>query len=190
MISIRKFTEKDIPFVAALYQKANLASDPGLPKPSLQNIGEGFNELFLRNPWRDENLSSLVCEDRSGAVVGFLGISPRRMAIKGRPILAAVSSHLMVEPGRRLGLAGVRLLQQFLSGPQELSIADQSTEIGRKVWDGIGGRTSHIHSLEWVKVLRPSAHALSVAAGKFHVPGWLAYVTGPLVRLSDLSRAR
>src|SRR5262249_205032 len=61
---------------------------------------------------------------------------------------------------------GMRLLQRFLSGPQELSIADFANEIGRKVWDGLGGKTSHIHSLQWVKLLRPGACALSSAEAK------------------------
>lgn len=192
MTNIRSFTEKDIPLVAALYQKVNLSltGDPAHATPSLHKVGEGFSGIFLRNPWRDENLSSLVCEDRNGAIVGFIGISPRRMTLKGRPILAAVSAHLMLEPGLQLGLAGVRLLQQFLSGPQELSIADLANDTGRKVWDGIGGRTSYIHSLEWVKVLRPSARALSLAAGKFRLSPQLLSLSLPLTRLSDAMLAR
>ena len=190
MSIIRNLSEKDIPLVAALYQKLNQNSDPGYAKPSFHAVCEAFEEIFLRNPWRVKNLCSLVCEDSDGAIRGFIGVSPRKMTLKGRPILAAVSAHLMIEQGRQSGLAGVRLLQQFLSGPQQLSIADLATETGRKVWDGIGARTSYIHSLQWVKTLRPSARALSLAAGKFHLSPRLSSIACPLTRLSDAMLAR
>jgi len=189
MNHIRSFTEKDSPPVAALFHKVHLANDPTHANSSTHSTGVVFNEIFLRNPWRDENLSSLVCEDKNGAIIGFIGVTPRRMTIKGRPILAAVSAHLMLEPGRQSGLAGVRLLQQFLSGPQDLSIADFANNLGRKVWEGIGGRMSYIHSLQWVKALRPSARALSLAAGKLRLPR-LSSIARPLSQLSDAMLAR
>ncbi|MGH9752284.1 MAG: hypothetical protein ACREA2_05820 [Blastocatellia bacterium] len=190
MSLIRSLTEKDIPQIAALYQKIHLAGDPLQTQPSLQKLCEEFDAIFLRNPWCEEDLSSLVCEDESGAIVGFIGISPRRMSLKGRPILAAVSAHWMLEPGRQLGMAGIRLLQQFISGPQQLSLADFANDIGRKVWNGIGGRMSYIHCLEWVKTLRPSARALSLVAGKLRLPSPLTSITRPLVQLSDATLAR
>ncbi len=190
MSFIRNLTEKDIPLVASLYHKVNQTNGGAYPQPSLKQIGEGFDEVFLRNPWRDENLSPLVCDDGNGAILGFIGVSPRRMAIRGRSILAAVSAHLMLEPGRQLELTGVRLLRQFFSGPQQLSIADLANETGRKVWAGIGGQTSYIHSLEWVKTLRPSARAVSLAAGKIRLLPKLSSIAHPIVRLSDTILAR
>src|SRR5262249_50555147 len=187
---IRSFTEEDILPVAALFHKVYLAGDPAHARSSLPKVGEVFNEIFLRNPWRDENLPSLVCEDENGAILGFIGVTPRRMTIKGRPILAAVSAHLMLEPGRQSGLAGIRLLQQFLSGPQQLSIADFANDLGRKVWDGIGGGMSYIHSLQWVKVLRPGSRALSLAAGKLRLSPRLSPIVRPLGQLSDAILAR
>jgi len=187
---IRSFTEEDIPPVAALFHKVYLSGDPAHAKTSPRKIGEVFDEIFLRNPWLDENLPSLVCEDENGAILGFIGVTPRRMVIKGRPILAAVSAHLMLEPSRQSGLAGVRLLQQFFSGPQQLSIADFANDLGRKVWGGIGGRMSYIHSLQWVKVLRPSASALSLAARKLRVLPRLSPIMRPLSQLSDTMLAR
>ncbi len=96
----------------------------------------------------------------------------------------------MIEPGRRTELAGMRLLQRFLSGPQELSIADFANDIGRKVWDVLGGKTSPIHSLQWVKLLRPGAYALSSAEGKLCSLRRLSPITRPLGQLSDALLAR
>src|SRR5262245_6547299 len=190
MSLIRSFTRKDIPQVAALYRKVHLAGDPRQAKTPLQKLGEAFDEIFLRNPWHDENLPSLVCEDKNGAVVGFIGVSPRRMSLKGRHILAAVSAHLMLDPNRQLGLAGIQLLQRFFSGPQQLSLTDFANDVGLKVWKGIGGKLSHIHCLNWVKTLRPSARAMSLVAGKLRVPSPLTSITRPLLRLSDAALAR
>lgn len=187
---IRSFTKEDIPAVAALFHKVYLAGDPAHAKSTLGAIGAVFDEIFLRNPWYDKSLSSLVCEGADGAILGFIGITPRRMIIKGRPILAVVSAHLMLEPDRQSRLAGVRLLQQFLSGPQELSLTDFANDLGRKIWDGIGGTMSHIHSLQWVKLLRPSARALSLAAGKLRLPPRLLSIARPLGQLSDAALAR
>ena len=112
---IRKLTGEDIPAVAALFHKVHLANDATAPKSSLAAISAEFEEIFLRNPWADENPHSLVCEDVNGAIFGFIGVTPRKMNIKGRPVVAAVSAHLMLDPGRRTELAGMRLLQRFLS---------------------------------------------------------------------------
>lgn len=190
MSFIRSFTEEDIPPVAALFHKVYLAGDPGHAKSSLDDIGAVFDEVFLRNPWYDENLSSLVFEGAGGAIQGFIGITPRRMIIKGRPILVAVSAHLMLEPNRQSGLSGVQLLQRFLSGPQELSLTDFANDLGRKIWDGIGGMMSHIHSIQWVKLLRPSARALSLAAEKLRLSPRLLSIARPLGQLSDAMLAR
>jgi hypothetical protein len=187
---IRRLTGEDIPAVAALFHKVHLANDATIDKSSLPAISAEFEEIFLRNPWRDENLPSLVCDDGNGAILGFIGVTPRKMNVKGRPLVAAVSAHLMLEPGRRTELAGMRLLQRFLSGPQELSIADFANDIGRMVWDRLGGKTSHIHSLQWVKLLRPGACALSSAQGKLRLLRLLSPVTRPLGRLSDSLLAR
>src|SRR5262245_4412685 len=101
MSIIRNITEKDIPLVASLYRRVNQTKGVTYNEPSLEQVCEGFEDIFLRNPWRDENLSSLVCDDGDGAILGFIGISPRRMTINSRPILVAVSAHLMLEPGRK-----------------------------------------------------------------------------------------
>src|SRR5262245_15071521 len=118
MSRIRKFTREDLAAVAALFHKIYLASDPAQANTPIQHVRDSFNEIFLCHPWRDEDMHSLVCEGRDGELQGFIGVTPRRMMINGRQLLAAVSAHLMLEPDRQTGFAGIRLLQQFLSGPQ------------------------------------------------------------------------
>ena len=105
---IRRLTGEDIPAVAALFHKVHLANDAATPKSSLAAISAEFEEIFLHNPWRDEYPHSLVCEDVNGAILGFIGVTPRKMNIRGRPVVAAVSAHLMLDPGGRTELAGMR----------------------------------------------------------------------------------
>src|SRR5687768_9820643 len=57
--------------------------------------------LFFDVPWRDGSLCSLAYEDRSGHVIASLGVMPRPMKFRGRPIRAAVAHHLVVESSRR-----------------------------------------------------------------------------------------
>ena len=80
----------------------------------------------------------------------------------------------MVDPASR-GLGGVQLVKAFLSGPQDLSFADLANDVSRRLWEGLGGFVSIVHSLYWTQPLRParfnaakSAHGLvarSLATG-------------------------
>ena len=69
----------------------------------------------------------------------------------------------------------VQLVKAFLSGPQDLSFADLANDVSRRLWEGLGGFVSIVHSLYWTQPLRParfnaakSAHGLvarSLATG-------------------------
>jgi hypothetical protein len=71
----------------------------------------------------------------------------------------------MVDPDRR-GIAAFRLLQTFLAGSQDLSLADFSTGASRVLWERLGGTTAVRYSLEWYRPLAPTRAGL----------GWLAHV--------------
>src|SRR2546428_3038603 len=167
MNPIRPFVKSDIPQVVELFQKAFFNN--GQARPSSSILSDYFEELFFHNPWAEEKsieegITSLVYETSDGAVIGFIGIIPRRMLLHGRPIRAAVSMHFMVEPGSRSTLAGVQLLKAFFSGPQDLSLTDSGVAVGRKVWEGIGGATALAYSINWMRLLRPSRYALRLLA--------------------------
>src|SRR5438046_196924 len=42
-----------------------------------------FERIFFQNPWVDADLPSLVYEDETGRVGGFVGVVPRRMLFLG-----------------------------------------------------------------------------------------------------------
>src|SRR5262249_25986930 len=112
----------------------------------------------LHNPWRDDALPSLVYVNAEGRPVGFIGVIPRPASFDGHPIRIAVATQFMVHPDYR-GVAGVQLLKEFLSGGQDLSLADLAKGAGRRLWERPGGATARLPSLQWtlqfMRVPRP-----------------------------------
>jgi len=152
---VRPFTGSDIPQVAGLHR--NIYRQDEQPSPELERCYRGFfQDVFLENPWYDDRVSSLVCEDGTGRIIGFLGAMPRPMRLEGRPIRAAVCSMLMVDPQQRNSLASVQLIRSLLSGPQDLTFADESTSPSRKLWERLGGTTSMLNSMHWIRPLKPA----------------------------------
>lgn len=154
--AVRRFVGSDIPYVAELH--ARVWPNPGCP-PSIYD--DYFRRVFLANPANDPALPSLVSEDESGRVVGFIGVVPRRLVAGGRTYRAAVSSQFVVEPGPEAAFAAARLLRAYLEGSQDVSIADEATDAARALWGGLGGTTAHFLSLHWTRVLRPASFAAS-----------------------------
>src|SRR4029077_9690527 len=116
-------TENDLPSVMGLYERVfgwTASADE-------ESVRDHLLDVLCRNPVRDLSLPSLIYEDESGRIAGCLGVLPRAMLLDGRPIQAAVSHTFMVAPGSRSNLAALSLARGFLSGHQELSIAEGGT---------------------------------------------------------------
>jgi hypothetical protein len=192
MRPIRTFTKNDIPQVVKLFQKAFFNN--GQTAPSSSNLSAYFEETFFHTPWTEkgaeEEIRSLVYETGDGAIVGFIGIIPRRMLLYGCPIRVATSMHFMVEPGSRSTLAGVQLLKTFFSGPQDLSLTDSAGALGRKIWEGLGGATALAYSINWVRLLRPSRYVLRLLARKNRLLRLFAALLRPLCSIVDAMASR
>jgi Acetyltransferase (GNAT) domain len=192
MSAVRPFTKNDIPQVVKLFQKAFFNN--GRPAPSSSKLDAYFEEIFFHNSCVQkgdaEEIPSLVYETSEGAVIGFIGIIPRRMLLNGRPIRAATSMHFMVEPSSRSTLAGIQLLKTFFSGPQDLSLTDSAGALGRTIWEGLGGATALAYSINWVRVLRPSRYVLRILARKNMPLNFLARALKPLCPLLDAMASR
>jgi CelD/BcsL family acetyltransferase involved in cellulose biosynthesis len=150
---IRTFASDDVGLVARLHHSLYHCSEEYSREIDLV-YRFFFHDVYLSNPWYEEQLSSLVYEEADGRITGFLGVMPRSMRIGGRPIRAAISSMFMVEPNSRSSLAAVQLMKAFISGPQDLSLADEATEGARKLWERLGGHTSALNSIYWTLPLR------------------------------------
>src|SRR5215813_1200207 len=170
MNPVRPFTKNDIPQVVKLFQKVFFNNDQTAPSSS--KLDDYFEEMFFHNPWTEEEIPSLVYETGDGAIIGFIGVIPRRMLLHGRPIRTATSMHFMVEPGSRSTLAGVQLLKTFFSGPQDLSLTDSAGAVGRKIWEGLGGATALAYSINWTRYLRQTGTCCASWSGKTGCSGF------------------
>jgi len=187
MGQIRPFVEGDIPAVARLHRavfKTEERADAG----SLDAYHAYFMGVFLENPLRDRDLPSFVYEEHD-RIVGFLGVVPRRMSMKGHRFRAAIGSQFVVDPSASFGNVAVRLARAFLDGPQDLSISDEASDITRRIWEGLGGMTALLRSLHWTRPLRPAALAVATARGRPRLAP-LALPLSPIATMVDAMATR
>lgn len=177
---IRPLRREDIPAIVALRRQVFRFSE----RADAGALARYLEAIFFRNPWTDPGLPSLVYEDATGDLCGFVGVVPRRMLFRGEPIRVAVGTQLMVVPSRRGALIGRRLVHAFISGPQDLSLSDTANEAARRLWEAVGGETSVLLSMTWTLPLRPYSHALGRQRGTWLGRG-LALATRPLAAAAD-----
>jgi hypothetical protein len=180
MATIRIFAEDDVPAVARLFGRVH----PDVRWASQNACESSFREVLFRNPWRDPELPSWVAEE-NGRITGFLGVVPRRMLLRGRPIRVAVGVHFMVDPDHRHSLTALKLLKACFSGPQDLYLADAASDLSRHLWIRLGGTASLLYSLQWIWPLRPAGCLLSLLHGRGVVPAPLTLAARPLGALAD-----
>jgi hypothetical protein len=158
-MAIRRFLERDVTQVAELHRRVFDVAPQSSPE-LLRAYRRYFGDVFLQDG--ETQRLSLVCEDERGRISGFLGAVPRRLASGGEQLLGAVSSQFVVDARDRSNLVGVKLLQEFFRGPQDVSIADEARGHAARIWEGLGGSTSALYSTHWIRPLRPFELAASV----------------------------
>lgn len=134
------------------------------PTPAAPAQRADFLRIYFDNPWLDPDLPSLVCETQAG-IVGFLGVTPRPMRFAGRAVRASVTSNFRVSDAvdpRQRPFVAARLVRTYMSGAQELSLADGSTDTSRRIWEACGGLVAPLYSLDWLLPLRPATAALAL----------------------------
>jgi len=94
-----------------------------------------------------------------------------------------------VDPDFR-GMAGLRLLSAVFAGPQDITIGDESNAGSRKLWEALGGFTSHLYSMRWLYPLRPCQFALFLAAKKRILPAFALSASRPAARSVDALAGR
>ena len=183
--TIRRFTAADIPQVAHVHRAA-FGLEHG---PSLRQYRDYFTRVFLENPAADGVIASLVYEQHDGRVVGFVGLVPRRFTFGGRSYRAAVSSQFIVDPASHVGLVALRLARAYVEGPQDVSIADEANEVSRRMWEGLGGTTALLLSMQWTRALRPARLGLSYLRQRRSLAPF-AVAARPAVALADALATR
>ena len=160
MAGIRAFREGDIDQVARLHQQV-FPPDSG-PAP-VSAYRDYFRDTFLAGPRPDSGFDSLVAEEADGAISGFLGVVPVKMALGDRPLWATVCTQFCVDPTRR-GMNGLKLIRHHFAGRQDLSITDGANATTMRLWRWAGAEPVVASSLHFVRPLRPAQFALSMLA--------------------------
>jgi hypothetical protein len=184
MGEIRPFEASHLPAVAALQQKVIRRREPR-NNPALEQY---FSSIFLENPWRSDDLPSLVYL-HEGKAVGFLGVVPREMEWNGRPIRVAVASQFMVDRDQVRGVPGLEILKRFFAGPQDLSYTDGATEAAFLCWTSLGARAAPLYALEWTRILKPARYLGGLFKEKGGIWNDLARAVTPAAILFDAALA-
>lgn len=153
---IEPFRYGDIETVAAMSQ----IYFPQSRNVSISYLKETLSRLYFdQNRQHDPDIHSLVSRDQKGKINGFLGVTKKPFLFKGAAITGAHCNHWMVTEEGRSSLVPVRLLQHFLSGPQDFSFSDGSSESSRLLWNRLGGGPSVSNSIYYKIPLRPVSFA-------------------------------
>jgi hypothetical protein len=185
MAAIRKFVEDDVPAVAALFARIY----PNLRWSSQAAYESYFRQVLFSNPWCDPEIPSWLAEER-GRIVGFYGVIPRRMLLRGRPIRMAMGYQFFVDPDKRHSLTALELVKACLSGPQDLTFTDTAGERTGRMYTAIGGTALLLYSLHWIRPLRPARYVLSLLDERATLPRPWTFAARPLAALADTLAAR
>jgi hypothetical protein len=185
MDAIRAFRRDDIPHVLSLFRTAFLQNGRSVPA----GLDTYFDRVFFQSPLHDDELPSFVHLDAHGAIIGFVGVQPRRLRLNGRRLRAAVATKLMVSPTAGEPLAPFRLLSRVFAGAQDLLLSDLSNDAGRRIWEQLGGTTALLYSLEWQRPVRPARHSLAWLTAR-GVPGLVTAALRPVCAALDGAVAR
>jgi hypothetical protein len=177
---IRPLESADLEQVASLYE---LVARSGSRRPP-PGLARHFEETLIEHPWADPEIPSLVNEDDEGRITGFLASHVRRMHLGDRSIRVGCSGHVVTEPDARNRAIGLFLMRRYMAGPQELTFTDTAGDPVRRMWESLGGETSQLGCVGWVRIFRPAAFAADIASRR-REPGRIERATRPLQAAID-----
>lgn len=164
--SILPLTGNDIEEVALLSR----IYFPGSKEISLNELKKTITELYFTEGILNSNPSSLVSREKDGSINGFLGVTSNPYHYKGKIIKVANCHHLMATEQARKKLVPMKILQKFLSGPQDLSFADNSVESTRLLWKRLGGESAIGECLYYKIPLKPVSFGLRPFLKNINIP--------------------
>jgi hypothetical protein len=128
--------------------------------------------------------------EQDGRIIGMQAVMPRPMRFQGRPLRVAVSCQFMVDPDKRRSLVALQLMKAYLSGPQDLSIADGASDQSMRLWIKLGGTAPLLYSLHWTRLLRPARYLLSLLENRGAITRPVTLVARPFCAIADALFAR
>jgi GNAT superfamily N-acetyltransferase len=189
-MGVRPLRIADLADVAELHRRVT-GSGPKTPRIEAA-YHRWFSEALFRDPMATAHdaVRPLVHEDERGVIDGFLAVSARRMRIGSKTYLAALSSQFVVDPAARSRLVGFELLRRFLTGPQDLSIADEANEPSARLWRSLGGVSSDLYGTAWFRPLRPCSLMAEIVARRRPALRPARTIASPALRALDAMTIR
>jgi hypothetical protein len=188
MNSIRPLEKEDLPDIVEKLQHIFLRNAPSRRNLPPDKLAGHFENILFNNPWYDPEITSLVSRGKDGRINGFLGVVPRPMRLSGQTIRAAVIFY-HADSESSISMAGVQLLKTFLSGPQDLSLTDAASDVGRRVWVAVGGTQLPLYSLQWECIFRPARVAVEALSRRRMLAPFESALS-PVANLADSVTAR
>lgn len=127
---------------------------------SIQYLKKTLHDLYFHGTNYQPNITSLVSRSKKNSINGFLGVTTQTFCYKKREITVANCHHLMATEEARSQLIPMRMLQKFISGPQDLSFSDGSVKEMRLFWKRFGGEPAISESIYYKIPLRPVSFAM------------------------------
>jgi len=178
-VHIRPFVPSDAPGVAALWQYW-FRNKTRVPDPGLTEL---VKTIYVENPSRDPEVTSLVAADQDGRMLGFLGVTVTPVRLDGEPRVLACVYPSVVDPDAPFTLASF-LLRKVLAGPQAFTFSDGGHADFERIWELLGGRIGQLQSLRWARVFRPLQTGVDMLTERPH-PTPLKTVLRPAALAGD-----
>ena len=154
-------------------------------------LHNSFTDLYFLNPMLDARAPSFVYED-SGEVLGFFGVTTRRMCFAGEVIRVGFAGNFVVHPKARGGGAARGLLDAFVASNHDLLMTDSANDISRHLFQRVGFKTIPALNIHWARPLKAGEYAVYAMSRRMssHTAAALQFVMKPLCAVVDsLSRA-
>jgi hypothetical protein len=180
---VREFVERDVPQVVTLYWKFMLPRSGEIPN----ELYTAFRDLYFCNPMVDARGPSFVYEDTSGDIVGFLGVTNRRMSLRGEAIRVGYIGNFVIHPSARSGLAAPGLLGAFVAGNQDLLLTDSANDITRHLLQRLAFKTIPALNIRWMRPLSLAQCAVYAASRGMNraLASSIRIATKPFSRIMD-----
>lgn len=180
--TIRPFVAEDAPRVAEILLYAFQKSTR---RPSQEMI-DYIKRLYLEIPWRDPDIYARVMELPDGRISGFVGLTPLPLKFGDKRIKVGVTSSLSCDSRIGDAMTGPRLVRHVRNGPQDGVLSDRSNAAAAAISRQLRSDVLHSYSLEFTRILRPSAFGLDwltrhVRPSRLVAP-LLRPLTGPIDR--------
>lgn len=180
---VREFVKSDVPQVVNLYWKFMSPHTGKAPEV----LHTSFTDLYFRSPLLDSSAPSFVYEN-SGEVLGFFGVTTRRMCLSGEVIRVGLAGNFVIHPKARSGVAAPGLLGAYAASNHDMLLTDSSNDISRHLFERLGFRTIPALNIHWARPLEPAQYAVyaMLRGMSSKVSSSFRFVTKPVCAVVDI----